>query len=118
MVNLFANMPIDNFLARLIKSKSVGASTAMPSIGVESGPEMISKSLAPHSTVAGISASDTTIVKDPERKSHRDKHSSKSHPSKKLKEPLSCPSSGKWICFLMTLRSFFLRSDLRPKFLR
>lgn len=44
------------------------------------------------SGVAGIGASETT---DREKKRLSDGHSSKGHQSKKLKEPLSCPSSGR-----------------------
>lgn len=66
----------------------------MPSVGVESGPEIVSKSLAPHSGVVGIGASETNVMKDREKRRHRDGPSSKGYYSKKLKEPVSCPSSG------------------------
>lgn len=95
MVEIFADMPTKEFLALLVKSKAAGASTALPSVGVESGPEVASRSLVACTTVTGVGASETTLVKEREKKRHRDGHSSKGHVSKKLKEPLSCPSSFK-----------------------
>lgn len=43
----------------------------------------------------GAGASATTATKDRERKRHHDGHTSKGNQAKKLKQPLSCPSSGK-----------------------
>lgn len=92
-------MPTEEFLALFVKSKAAGASTVIPSVGVESGPEVVSKELVPLSTIAGTGASEAAAAKDRDKKRHRDGHSSKGHHSKKLKEPLSCPSSGKMDLF-------------------
>lgn len=94
LVKLFANMPTDEFLVYLIKSKAAEASTMMPSVGLESGLKVVSKNLTLHSGVVSIGASNTSVMKDQEKKRHRDGHFSKGHHSKKLKEPVSCPSSG------------------------
>lgn len=87
LVKLFANIPTEEFLARLVESKVAGASTVMLSIGVESGPKIVLKSLVPHSGVVGIGAIETNVMKDRDKRRHRDGHSSKGHYSKKLKEP-------------------------------
>lgn len=95
LVGSFAAMPTEEFLALLVKSKAAGASTMIPSIGVESGPEVVSKELVSPSVAVGTGVSEAAAAKDRDKKRHRDGHSSKGHHSKKLKEPLSCPSSGK-----------------------
>lgn len=91
----FADMPIEEFLARLVRSMAPGASVMVVGITEEKGPEVDSKSALPVSGVAGGGHSETTVafVKDKERKRHRDGSSSRSHHSKKFKEPMMPPSS-------------------------
>lgn len=93
LVKLYANMPTEEFLALLVKSKAAGASTVIPSVKLESGPEAISKSLVSPSSVIEVDAVGTAVVKDKERKRHREGHFSKGHHSKKLKDVVELPSS-------------------------
>lgn len=93
LVKLFANMPTEEFFARIVKSKAAGASTIVHGVGIESGPEAVSKSVVPLPDVIGPDVSEMVSIKDRDKKRLCEGHSIKGHHSKKLKEPLSCPSS-------------------------
>lgn len=63
LVRLFANMPTEDFLARLVKSKAAGASTMMPTAGIETGPEAISKTPVSLPGVVGTDVSEAVVGK-------------------------------------------------------
>lgn len=99
LVKLFANMPTEDFLDHLIKSKAAGASTVLLIIGIESGPEAVSKDPVSPSNVVDVGVSEVVVGKGKEKKRHRDGHYSKTSHSKKLKDSASCPVSGRLVLF-------------------
>lgn len=91
---LFIEMHIEEFLARLVKSRAHGVFVVVGD-AVEKGPEAASKSTFRVSEIARIGKSESNIalMKDTNKKRHRDGTSSCSHHTKKFKEPMMCPSS-------------------------
>lgn len=92
---LFVEMPTEEFLARLVKSRAPRASVVVINNVVETGPEAASWGVVTSFGVAQVADPDMNVVlvKDKEKKRHRDGTTSRSHHHKKLKEPLVCPSS-------------------------
>lgn len=76
---LFVGMPTKEFLARLVRTLALGASTVVIGGVVEKGPEDASKNVLPDSEVVGVGNSESNVVqvKDRERKRHRDRTSSR-----------------------------------------
>lgn len=93
LVDLFAKMPSEKFLALLVKSRAPGASTIIVDDSEEKGPEIGSKDVASTVEAIGVGESNAALVRDREKKRHRDGGTSRGHHSKKFKEPVSCLKS-------------------------
>lgn len=83
-------MPTEEFLARLVKSRAPGASTIIVDDSEEKGPQVVSRDVISVAEAAGTGNSETNaaLVKDREKKCHRDGSTSRSHHSNKFKEPV------------------------------
>lgn len=94
-VDLFAKMPTEEFLTRLVKSRAPGVSTVVVDDSEDKGPEVVSRDVISiaEATGAGNSESNVALVKDRDKKRHRDGSASRGHHSKKLKKPSSCLKS-------------------------
>lgn len=96
-VDLYANMPSKEFLALLLKSKAAEVSVVEVSGAVEAGPEGGSKVVLPSSEAVddGVTETSIPLVREKDKKRHRDGSSSRPHHSKKLKDHVVHVSSDK-----------------------
>lgn len=90
-------MPSKEFLALLLKSKAAEASALEVGDGVEAGPKGGSKATVPVSKAleGGVSESTMPLVKEKDKKRHRDGGTSRTHHIKKHKEHAVLAVSGK-----------------------
>lgn len=94
LLKLFVGIPTEEFLAKLVKSRAHGASTIVIDEAVELGPEVVSQNVPPSSEVVAVGNSESNVVlKEKDKKRHREGTSSRNHHSKKFKEPVKCLSS-------------------------
>lgn len=92
LADSFVEMPTDEFLARLVKSRVPGASVVIVGDSDEKGAEAVSKGVPSVSEALDHCnmESNAGLVRDKEKKRYRDGNSSRGHHSKKLKEPMVC----------------------------
>ncbi|XP_074338671.1 uncharacterized protein LOC141676855 [Apium graveolens] len=89
-------MPIEEFLARLVKSKMAGASIVAIYNSVEKDPEVdLRANVIDLDTIKKVSVGADAVMKDKdkEKKHHHDSHSSRGHHSKRYKECVNRPIS-------------------------
>lgn len=109
----FSSMPIEEFFAMLLKSMAGEASTVGGGSAVKKGRESNFTLIAQRSEVVAESPIDE-VPEAPlkERKRHWDGHSSRSHHTKKLKEPMSCSGKNELPSSVMSGEDARVRSSM------